>query len=181
MSNARGNDPLAAPIVICYDGSQEAVEAVAYAGALLPGARALVVTVWKPVPEEGLSPATKPPAGDPAEVNPEARRAARQLASLGARKASGVGLKAEPLVVETTGRVWQAIALIAEEQEARLIVCGTRRTGMTGILPGHLASALVDHASVPVLVVPSRVAAEDRRRELRERHGLRHRIHAVPA
>jgi nucleotide-binding universal stress UspA family protein len=181
MSNARGNDPLAAPIILCYDGSQEAVEAVACTGALLPGARALVVTVWKPVPEEGRSPAAKPPAGDLAAVNPEPGHAASQLAGLGARKASAVGLKAEPLVVGTTGRVWQAIELIAEEQEARLIVCGTRRTDMTGVLPGHLASALVDHASVPVLVVPSPVAAEDRRRELRDRHGLRPRIHAVPA
>jgi hypothetical protein len=30
-----------------------------YTAALLPGARALVVTVWKPVSEEGLSPANQ--------------------------------------------------------------------------------------------------------------------------
>jgi hypothetical protein len=102
---------------------------------------------------------------------------------MGAKKASAVGLKAEPLAVETTGRVWQAIELVAEEQGARLIVCGTRRTGMTAILPGHLASALVDHASVPVLVVPTPAAAEQRRREVRDRHRLRHRLDtgAVPA
>jgi nucleotide-binding universal stress UspA family protein len=183
MTSARDSDPIAGPIIICYDGSQEAMEAIAYAGTLLPGARALVVTVWKPVSEEGLSPATKPPAGDPAEVNEEQRQAARQLANLGAKKASAAGLKAEPLAVETTGRLWQAIELVAEEQDARLIVCGTRRTGMTAILPGHLASALVDHASAPVMVVPTPAAAEERRREVRDRHGLRHRVDTgvVPA
>jgi nucleotide-binding universal stress UspA family protein len=183
MTKARATDPGAGPIILCYDGSQEALEAIAYAAALLPGTRALVVTVWKPISEEGLSPATKPPAVDPADLNEEQRLAARQLANHGAKKASAAGLKAEPLAVETTGRVWQAIELVAEEQDARLIVCGTRRTGMTAILPGHLASALVDHASVPVLVVPSPAAAEERRRELRDRHGLRHRVDAgtVPA
>jgi nucleotide-binding universal stress UspA family protein len=183
MTNPREGDPAGGPIILCYDGSLEALEAIAYSAAVLPGARALVVTVWKPVSEEGLSPATKPPAADPAEVNPEARQAAIQLASMGAKKASAAGLKAEPLAVETTGRVWQAIELVAEEQGARLIVCGTRRTGMTAILPGHLASALVDHASVPVLVVPTPAAAEQRRREVRDRHRLRHRVDtgAVPA
>jgi nucleotide-binding universal stress UspA family protein len=183
MTNARESDPAGGPIILCYDGSLEALEAIAYTAALLPGARALVVTVWKPVSEEGLSPATKPPAGDLAEVNPELRQAAMQLARMGAKKASAAGLKAEPLAVETTGRVWQAVELVAEEQGARLIVCGTRRTGMTAILPGHLANALVDHASVPVLVVPTPAAAEERRREVRDRHGLRHRVDtgAVPA
>jgi nucleotide-binding universal stress UspA family protein len=176
MANVCGSEPNAGPIIVCYDGSQEAVEAIAYAGALLPRARALVVTVWKPVSEEGLAPAAKPPAADPAELNAEQRQAARHLANLGARKAAAAGLRAEPLVVETTGRVWQGIELLAEEQGARLIVCGTRRSGMTAILPGHLASALVDHASVPVMVVPTSAAAEERRREVRDRPGLRHRV-----
>jgi nucleotide-binding universal stress UspA family protein len=170
---ARGGGPRGGPIILCFDGSEEAAKAIAFAADLLPGARALVVTVWKAVTEEALSPAARPPASDPAEIDEEQELAAMRLAKRGARKASAAGLEAEPLAVEATGRVWQAIELVAEEQGARLIVCGTRRTGVTAILPGHLASTLVDHASVPVLVVPSPAAAEERRREVHEKHGLR--------
>jgi nucleotide-binding universal stress UspA family protein len=173
MTAARGTGAVAGPILLCYDGSPEAEHAIAFAAGLVPGARALVVTVWKPVPEEALAPAGKPPASDPAEVNEEQRLGALRLAQLGAKKASAAGLQAEPIVAEATGRLWQAVELVAEEREATLIVCGTRRTGMTSMLPGHLAGALVDHASVAVMVVPSPTAAAERRREAHERHLLR--------
>jgi nucleotide-binding universal stress UspA family protein len=173
MTAARGSHTVAGAILLCYDGSPEAEHAIAFAAALLPGARALVVTVWKPVAEEALAPAGKPPASDPAEINEEQRRGAMRLAEAGAKKASAAGLQAQAVAAEATGRLWHAVELVAEEHEATLIVCGTRRTGMTSMLPGHLAGALVDHASVAVMVVPSPTAAVERRREAHERHLLR--------
>ena len=55
------------PVIICHDGSSEAIAAVEYAGALLPRARAVIVTLWRPLAEESLAPAGRPPASDPAE------------------------------------------------------------------------------------------------------------------
>jgi nucleotide-binding universal stress UspA family protein len=172
--------PLSGPLIVCYDRSDASIEAAAFAAALLAGARALVVSVWRPVAEEGLSPAAKPPPSDTADVNERSREAALQLARAGARELAAAGLDAEPLAVETVGRTWETIEAVAEEHDAGLIVCGTGRAGVKSLLPGDLPGSLVDHASVPVLVVPSSTAATQRRREVRESHAVRRRrsIHA---
>lgn len=44
-----------APVVICYDGSVEAEQTLKFVSQLLPGAPAIVVSVWKPVLEERSS------------------------------------------------------------------------------------------------------------------------------
>jgi nucleotide-binding universal stress UspA family protein len=141
------------PIIICYDGSDEAIDAVAFAATVFPGAAAMVVTVWKLIVEEQLAgPGAAPPISDPVEANERARTAARSLAREGAQRASDAGLEAEPVAIE-------------------LVVCGTGRSGVMYALPGSLASSLVQHVSRPVLVVPSAEAAEKRRREFeKERH-----------
>jgi nucleotide-binding universal stress UspA family protein len=167
-------------VILCYDRSDAATDAVTYAAALLPGARALVVSVWKPVAEEALSPAAKPPPSDTADINEESREAALQVAHLGARQATAAGLDAEPVAVEVLGRTWEAIELLAEERDAQLIVCGTGRAGVKSLLPGDLPGALVDHASVAVLVVPSSKAAADRRRDVQESRAARRRVSARP-
>jgi nucleotide-binding universal stress UspA family protein len=163
-------------VILCYDGSDASTEAVAYAADLLPGARALVVSVWRSVAEEALSPAGKPPPSEAADVNVHGQEGAFQLARSGARRASAAGLDAEPLAVEVLGRMWEAIELVAEEHEAQLIVCGTDRAGVKSLLPGDLPSALVDHASVAVLVVPSPKAAAERRRDVQDSRAARHRV-----
>jgi nucleotide-binding universal stress UspA family protein len=163
------------PLILCYDRSDVSSQAVAYAAGLVPGAHALVLSIWKPVAEEALSPAVKPPPSDTAGVNERSREVALQLARLGAREASEAGLDARPLVVEVRGRTWEAIERVAEEYDARLIVCGTGRAGVKSLLPGDLPGALVDHASVPVLVVPSGKAAAERRRDVQDSHGVRRR------
>jgi nucleotide-binding universal stress UspA family protein len=153
-----------APLVICYDGSPDAAEAIAYAGRLLPGAPAIVVTVWKPIVEELLAgPAEAPPISDPVEANERQRRAATELAREGTRRAAAAGLEAEQLVVMAEGAVWEAIEEVAVERDAQLIVCGTSRSGLKSALPGNLAGTLVQRSSLPVLVVPSAKAAAERR------------------
>jgi nucleotide-binding universal stress UspA family protein len=156
-------------VIICHDGSGEATVAVEYTAALLPGARAVIVTLWRPLAEETLAPAGRPPASDPADIEDAPRRAARQIAADAARRATAAGLDAEPVALEAHGAMWQAVELLAEERDALLVVCATKRSGMRSTLPGHLAHALVLHVSRPVLVVPSVKAAAERRREAEER------------
>jgi hypothetical protein len=50
MASAAGRDE--APVVICCDGSVEAEAALEFVSQLLPGAPAIVVSVWKPVMEQ---------------------------------------------------------------------------------------------------------------------------------
>ena len=163
MSSTADGAP-AGPVVLCYDGSPAAVEALEYTAAVLPSAEVVVLAVWRDVTEERASSGTAPPAGDPAAANKVARRAAKEAAREGAERAEALGLTAEGLAVKTEGSIWRAIEEVAEERDALLIACGTSRSGIKTVLPGDLANALVQHASRPVFVVPTPKAAAERRR-----------------
>jgi nucleotide-binding universal stress UspA family protein len=165
MTRPAGGDP-SRPVIICYDGSLAAVEALEYAAAVLPSLPVIVLSVWRAVIEELTASGTAPPAGDPAEANKQAHRAAKAAALEGAERAQAAGLQAQALVVEADGPIWKAIETVAHERDALLIICGTGRSGIKTMLPGDLAHALVQHASRPVLVVPTRRAAAERRQQL---------------
>jgi nucleotide-binding universal stress UspA family protein len=171
---ARADEASASPLLVCYDASPEANDAVAYVASLLPGMRVVVVTVWKPIIEELLAgPPEAPPVGDPVEANERQQEAALVVAEQGARLAAKAGLEAEAAVVRATDSIWEAIEEAAERFDARLIACGTRRSGVAAALPGHLASSLVQHSSRAVLVVPSAKAAAERRRAMKNGRGAR--------
>jgi nucleotide-binding universal stress UspA family protein len=161
----------AGPVVICYDGSDAATAALTTAAELLPGAPALVVTVWKPILDAilavTLGPA--PPISDVADADERQRRAAAQFAKDGARRASEAGLRAEPVTVKADDAIWEAIAKLADERDARLIVCGTARAGVKSAVLDTVPTALVHRASQPVMVVPSPKASGQRRRDLIEK------------
>jgi nucleotide-binding universal stress UspA family protein len=161
------------PAILCYDGSPHAAEAIAVAASLMPGAPAIVLAVWTPIREAilAVSLGPTPAISDPAEADARQRRAAENVAHDGVRRANAAGLRAEPLVARATERVWETIAEVAEERRARLIVCGTRRSGVISGLLDSVATALVNRASRPVMVVPSGQAAAERRRA---QHGKRH-------
>jgi nucleotide-binding universal stress UspA family protein len=154
------------PVVVCYDGSSAAVEALDYTAAILAPAPAIVVSVWREITEEMASTGAAPLAGDPVEANRQAHRAAKEAAREGAQRARNAGLAAEPLVIRAHGPIWKAIEAVAHDRNALLVVCGTGRSGIKSVLPGDLATALVQHASRPVLVVPTRKAAGERRQQV---------------
>jgi nucleotide-binding universal stress UspA family protein len=154
------------PVIICYDGSSAAVEALDYTASMLAGAPAIVVSVWREITEEMASSGAAPLAGDPVEANKQAQRAAKEAAREGAQRARKAGLDAEPLALRAVGPIWKAIETVAHDRDALLIVCGTGRSGIKTVLPGDLATALVQHASRPVLVVPTRKAARERRQQV---------------
>jgi nucleotide-binding universal stress UspA family protein len=165
------------PVVVCYDGSDEADNALRYAAALLPGARAVIVAVAESIREQALTPAGRPPPSDLVEVREAPRLAAEDLAAEGERRARTAGLRPEAHPVVASGATWQAIEAVATEHDALLVVCGTRRSGIRTALPGSLARALVSHLSRPVLVVPSEKAAAERRHDAET--GLRGRSRGI--
>jgi nucleotide-binding universal stress UspA family protein len=145
------------PLLLCYDGSEDAKRAIEGAGALFAGRRALVVTVWQPTAVLISSAWLGATASevDFFELDRAAAEAGARAAEEGVRVALEAGLEAEPVAVEAAGPVWTTIAEIADRHNAEVIVMGPRGlTGMRSMLLGSVSSAVVHHADRPTLVIP---------------------------
>jgi nucleotide-binding universal stress UspA family protein len=152
-----GHTPTAdGPVVLCYDGSDDAKHAIERAGHLLGGRDALVVTVWQGAPALGslaFAGATDS-MFDFVEVNRAAAERGGRVADEGVRIAEQAGLHAGPVAVEATGPVWKTIVDIADRHDAATIVMGSRGlTGLRSMLLGSVSSAIVHHADRPTLVI----------------------------
>jgi nucleotide-binding universal stress UspA family protein len=148
--------PADGPLLLCYDGSEDAKHAIERAARLLGGRDALVVTVWHPTPALGsfaFAGATDS-MFDFAQVNRAGAELGGRVAEEGVRIAEQSGLHAEPLAVEATGPVWKAIVEIADRHDVATIVMGPRGlTGLQSMLLGSVSSAIVHHADRPTLVI----------------------------
>jgi nucleotide-binding universal stress UspA family protein len=144
------------PVLLCYDGSEDARHAIRRAGALFPGRRALVATVWQPT----AVPSSLGFAGEAAgmvnlvELDRAGAEDGGRLAGEGVRIARDAGLIAEPLALEAAGPVWKTIVDIADREDAATIVMGSRGlAGLKAMLLGSVSSAVVHHADRPTLIV----------------------------
>jgi nucleotide-binding universal stress UspA family protein len=155
-------------ILLCYDGSVDARTAVSAAAALLPAEHATVLTVWEGLDEVlartragGASTAL-----DIDEIDAAGEQAAQMRAQEGVELARQAGLTAEPRIKKRAGAVWETVLAVADELDVGVIVLGSRgRTGLRALL-GSVSHSVLQHASRPVLVIPSEQVAA-RRRERR--------------
>src|SRR5689334_10954306 len=96
---ARG--PVVQPMMVAYDGSLSAQEAVHGAAAVLRGRRAAILTVWSSVRRAAAATRLALPdeivAGGVAALDREARQSALRMAEEGARLARAGGLDAAPM------------------------------------------------------------------------------------
>jgi len=140
-------------IVHGTDGSDEAREALDLAIDLAKdtGARLAVVSVRVvPVGAKGIAPPI-------AEV--EQPRGAESLADTAAATARAAGVETQPYVA--TGEPARAIADLADELGADLIVVGSRGFGnIHGALVGSVSRGLISRSKVPVTVVAHRPVRE---------------------
>jgi nucleotide-binding universal stress UspA family protein len=144
------------PLLVCYDGSNDAKYAIETAATLFPGGRALVVSVWQRL--AGLDSVAW--AGEPAgmvnfaEIDRAAAERGHRLAEQGVVIAHEAGLDAEPLPVEALGPIWKTIVEAGAAHDASAIVIGSRGlTGLRAMLLGSVSSAVVHHAGRPTLVI----------------------------
>ncbi len=163
------------PALLCYDGSDYARRAIEQAGAVLDGGPAVVLTVWESIGP----PALRHPIPAVAEFGREFREEtskdvvealdaetaawARATAAEGAELARGSGFDARPVAHRALGRpaerieatVWQAVIDIADQEDAAVIVLGSRgRSGLKAALLGSVSYGVVHNAGRPVLTVP---------------------------
>jgi nucleotide-binding universal stress UspA family protein len=143
-------------VLIAYDGSDFAKEAVAEAGRqLAAGRKALIVTVTEPMERfPFLGVGGVPVDEDSVESIFDASRAgAEKTAEEGCDLAREAGLDPEPLVV-TGGPIWNRIVEVADERDAGLIVIGSHgRSGLQYAVIGSVAAAVAQHSKRSVLIV----------------------------
>lgn len=143
------------PLILCYDGSDDAKHAIAQAGGLFPGGHALVLTVWQPI--SNLVSVTWSGATVMANFT-ELDHAASEDGALRAEEGVGLtrvaGLDVEPLAVRADGPIWETIVETAERRQGAVIVMGSRGlTGLRSILLGSVSGTVVHHAHRPTLVI----------------------------
>jgi nucleotide-binding universal stress UspA family protein len=144
------------PMVICYDGSGPAAYAIERAATLLGERNAVVLTVWQPAADLGGMVWTDATASlvDFEDLDRSAAAAGSRLADEGARIARAAGVEATPLAVRSIGPVWKSIIEAADQNDASLIVIGSRGlAGIRSLLLGSVSNAVVHHASQPTLVI----------------------------
>jgi nucleotide-binding universal stress UspA family protein len=149
-------------VIVAYDGSAAARQAIAEAAKLLGSCHILVATVW----EEGLAYAAPAMSSDTLSMTPPvdpdfARRLdrgqhedAERIARDGAALARSLGLDAEPLALPDEGTVSGTLLSLAETREAAGIVVGSRGLhGLRARLEGSTSKGLLKHAPCPIIVV----------------------------
>jgi nucleotide-binding universal stress UspA family protein len=151
-SNAR-------PVLLCYDGSPGAADAIGRAGEILHGGPALVLYVWLPpsaiLLEGRVLEDTHPLAPATAEFDATASEDAQRIASEGAALASEAGFDAEPITAPAGRGIWRTIVELAEARDARAVVVGSHgRSTVGSALLGSVSHGVTNRCPRPVLVVP---------------------------
>jgi nucleotide-binding universal stress UspA family protein len=149
------------PLILCYDGSDDARNAIQRAGVLFAGRRARVLTVWQPTTVPGSLGFAGETAGmlNFVELDRAAADDGSRVADEGVRLAQEAGLLAEPIAIKAAGPVWKSIVEIADRDNAGTIVMGSRGlTGLRAMLLGSVSSAVVHHADRPTLIVRQPIA-----------------------
>jgi nucleotide-binding universal stress UspA family protein len=146
---------MAATVVFAYDGSEDAQRAIAVAGELLGTRRAVIVHVrLLPVPQI----VTAGEGGEPYTAFEEAQqREVDRVSAAGVEAAERAGFEAEAIVAaaDSVAGVWGAVIDVAAECDAGAIVAGRRGVSrVRSALMGSVSNGLVNHAPIPVLVIP---------------------------
>jgi nucleotide-binding universal stress UspA family protein len=141
--------------LICYDGSDDARNAIHRAGAVLGPRPAVVFTAWETASLAlSLGSATAAPIPDVDAITGPLSDRAQAIAEEGVALARRESFTARPLVVQAAGPIWDEAIRAAEAVGAEVIVVGSRGHGsIHSLLLGSTSNGIVHHATCPTLVI----------------------------
>jgi nucleotide-binding universal stress UspA family protein len=157
------------PILLCYDGSEDAADAIRAGGGQLAGRAAVVVVFWQPFAQvaKRFAISLLEVVQEPSNVNEREADLARQLAEEATAIANEAGFAAEGRAIEVSLPIDEAIIDYAEQIDAPLILLGSRgRSGIGSMLLGDVAHDVAQRSTRMVLLVPSPRLSGRRRDEL---------------
>jgi nucleotide-binding universal stress UspA family protein len=141
------------PVLLCYDGSEDAKHAIRTAASLLVPRSAMVLTVCEDI--AGVPPfAWAAPMAGIEDFLAAARQGAHEVVNEGVGIAEEAGFVVTPLVVEVVGPAWPAILEAADAHAVSVIVLGSRGLGgLKSVLLGSVSGTVAHRARRPVLVI----------------------------
>jgi nucleotide-binding universal stress UspA family protein len=151
-------------ILIAYDGSDDAKAAIEQAAKLFQGKTTTVLTVW----QRYIDTMARIGGGtglvmDYEEIDKDSAKLAAERAEEGANLAQDSGLQASTAVAVVDSTIADAILNEANSAGAQAVVCGSRGySGIKSLMLGSVSSHILQHADVPVVVVPSPAVAKAR-------------------
>lgn len=154
-------------VIVGYDGSPSAVNAMETAALLVPEADATVVHLWHPPFASGeLRQRLTAQAHSVDEridlLEREGRAEAERLVGHGVTLVRAAGWGAQPLVERCFGGDGHQLARLAEQQDADAVVVGSRGlSGLQAVL-GSTSDLVVHVSPVPVLVIPFPLTTSER-------------------
>jgi nucleotide-binding universal stress UspA family protein len=151
-------------ILIAYDGSDDSKAAIEQASKLFPGESVTVLTVWQRfVDTMARVGGSMGVIVDYEEIDNDAEAGAGQRAEAGAKIANDAGLQATGRSAVVDLSVADTILTEAAAVDASVVVCGSRGyTGVKSLMLGSVSHHILQHADVPVMVVPSPAVAQAR-------------------
>lgn len=150
------------PVLLCYDGSSDAENAIAAAATLLRARPAMVLTVSEPIrlwepsdPATVLEVPVQKLLSKALELDEIADEMADQQLRLGVQLARAAGFDVQGRVAR--GRAWRAICDVAEQIDAAAIVLGARGLSrVQSALLGSVSAAVSVHTDRPILIIHQR-------------------------
>ncbi len=151
-------------ILIAYDGSADAKAAIEQSSKLFAGETVTVLNVW----QRFIDTMARVGGGysivfDYDGIDVESEKGARKTADEGAALAREAGLDASSRTAVVQSTAADAILAEAAALEADAVVCGSRGySGVKSLMLGSTSHHLLQHADLPVVVVPSPAIAAAR-------------------
>ena len=154
-------------VLVGYDGSPDAANALEIGARLLPGFAAHVVHVWAPPFASGeLRRRLLRTAASLDELaallEREGEAEAERIAADGVALAHAAGWEAEPLAHRGYGDAGLELARLAEKLRPAAVVVGSRGLSGARAVLGSVSDMVAHYSPAPVLIVPHPLLAEER-------------------
>lgn len=151
-------------ILIAYDGSGDAKAAIEHASRLFAGEPVTVLTAWhRFIDTLAIAGGRFSMVVDYDDIDADAERGAQEKAEEGARLAQQAGLQASARTAVVEFTLADTILAEAAAVGAGAVVLGSHGySGLKSLMLGSTSHQVLQHADLPVIVVPSPAVARAR-------------------